>query len=491
MTLPTSPPDAQPPGALPVVPVERVGPAVPADALTAETPERAEPPTAEEVARLRAELAAAHTQLDTRRRRSRALLTLRRVAAAVLIAVTAFALVTSVVGLWAARTTLNTDRWVATVAPLPQDPLVSAAVAQYSTTQLFEVLNVDQRLREVLPPQAAFVVGPLTGQLQEQVRKTVVNVMQSDRFQTIWTELNRQVHQRALAILEGTSTTVVAAEDHVTIDLLPLINQVLRELSAQLPTLFGKQITLPDLSSGAIPENLRVRVQDALGVSLPANFAQFTVYDAGQLHSLQEAVVTAKRDLALFVASTIVLLVLALVVSPRRRRTVLQLGIWLVVAAIAVTAVLRGVRKQLLAEVPSGVYRDGVAAATTTIFALLRERGTQIIWIGAILAVVAYLVGPGRLPVWLRMRTRRGLRAGGRWTATAGRATAAHGPGWIAAHLDPLRIAGLVVAGVLALILSSWTALLVIVIVLAVYEIGVTLVARSVSRPDPALGAPS
>ncbi|MEU4421442.1 hypothetical protein AB0F81_12515 [Actinoplanes sp. NPDC024001] len=446
-----------------------------------------------ELERLRAEVATLRAQLEqkeTRRRRQPGGGLVRRTLAAILVALAAFALVTSVVGVWAARTTLNTDRWVATVAPLPQDPKINAAVAQYATTELFQVLDVETRLREVLPPQAAFVAGPIAGQLREQVHRTVQNVLGSDRFQTVWVELNQQLHQRIIAVLEGTSTVITTQQDRIQIDLLPLINQVLRELSAQLPTLFGKTITLPDLSSGAIPENLRLRVQEQLGVTLPANFAQFTVYDSGQLWAAQQAVATAKRDLALFVGATIVLLIAAFLVSPRRRRTTVQLGIWLIIAAVTITAIVRVVRRQVIAQIPEGTYRDGVDAAVTTVFSSLRERGTQIIWIGAILALVAYLVGPGRFPVWLRRQIRRGAVAAGRGIRTGTNVAVTRGPGFIATYLDPLRIAGVVVAVVLALILSSWISLLVIVLLLAAYEIAVTLIARrhTDSTDSPATG---
>ncbi|GAA2852285.1 hypothetical protein Acy02nite_52100 [Actinoplanes cyaneus] len=474
MTSPAPPSPAAPPD-----PADVAGPATVTDPATTADPAAGEQPSAEELTRLRAEVATLRAELDRRPSRNRtAGRTVRRTIAAVLAAFAAFALVLSMVGLWGARTTLNTDRWVATVAPLPRDPAVSAAVAEYASTQLFEVLDVEQRLRTVLPQQAAFVAGPLTGQIREQVRKIVGNVLQSDRFQVVWTELNRRVHQRVLAVVEGDSDILQARDDRIQIDLLPLINQALREVSDELPTLFGKQITLPDLSSGEIPVNLRERVQEQLGVTLPANFAQFTVYDAGKLWAAQQAVATAKRDLALFAGATIILLICAYAISPGRRRTTVQLGMWLVVAAVAVTAILRAVRRELLAQVPAGTYRDGVDAAMTSIFSLLRERGTQIIWIGAVLAVLAYLAGPGRVPVWLRSQVARGGRATGRVTGHGARVVAAHAPGWITTHLDPLRIAGVVVAAILALVLSSWTSLLVIVILLAVYEVAVTLIAR-------------
>ncbi|MCY1136849.1 hypothetical protein OWR29_02485 [Actinoplanes sp. Pm04-4] len=448
-----------------------------APATTAPAP-ATEPEETGELARLRAEVAGLKAELAAGRRRRAGAATFRRAAAAILVALAAFALVTSVVGFWAARTTLNTERWVATVAPLPSDPKVAAAVSAYATDQLFQIVDVEQRLRTVLPQQAAFAAGPIAGQLREQVDRTVGRVLTSDRFQVVWAELNRRVHQRMMAVLEGESDVVTAGDDHIDIDLLPLINQALRELSAQLPTLFGKTITLPDLSSGAIPENLRARVEEQVGVTLPANFAQFTVYDAGRLQAAQEAVVTAKRGLVLFGSLAVLLLIAAYVVSPRRRRTTVQFGLWLVVAAVVVTAVLRAVRRQVVEGVPAGTYRDGVDAAVTTVFASLRERGTQIIWIGAILAVLAYLAGPGRLPVWLRRQIRRGAA---RVWQLVGRA-----PVFIAAHLDAVRIAGLIVAGVLALILTSWTALLVIVVVLAAYEVAVTLIARQAAGIAPA-----
>jgi hypothetical protein len=438
---------------------------------------------AEELERLRAEVSALHTKLDTRRRRGSVIVTLRRAVAAVLVAITAFALVAGVVGVWAARSALNTDRWVATVAPLPQNPQVAAAVADYATTQIFVAVNVEQRLREVLPPQAAFVAGPVAGQLRDTVRRTVTNVLQSDQFQRIWVEVTRRAHERAVAIINGTSNVLVVREDRVDIDLLPLINQVLRLLSAELPTMFGKQVTLPDLSSGAIPENLRDRVQETLGVTLPANFAQFTVYDSGQLWAAQQAVATAKRGLVLFVVGTILLLVIALAVSPARRRSLLQLGLWLVVAAVVVTAALRAVRAQVLEQIPAGLYRDGADAAFTIVFAQLRTRGVQLIWIGAVLAVLMYLIGPGRGPRWLRRTIATGARAAGRGARTGGHLLVTQGPGWAARYLDVLRVGGLVVAAVLALILSSWTALLVIALVLAVYEVLVTVAARGGARP--------
>jgi len=439
-----------------------------------------------ELERLRAEVSTLTVRLDARRRRATAARSARRVTAALLVAVSALALTGSVVGVWATSTVFNTDRWVAAVTPLPRNPQVAAAVAEYTTDQVFQAIDVEQRLRSVLPPQAAFVAGPIAGQLHDTVRKTVAGVLQSDRFQSIWVELNRRAHERALAIINRSSDVVVARENRVDIDLLPLINQVLRSLSAQLPTLFGRQLSLPDLGSGSIPDNLRGRVQQSLGVTLPADFAKFTVYDSGRLRAIQQAVASTRRDLVLFVVGTCILLVLAVIFSPGRRRTLLQLGLWLVVAAVSVTATLRSVRGQLLATVPTGVYRDGAAAALSTVLGGLRTRGVQLIWIGVLLAAAMYLIGPGRGPTWLRRHLAAGIRAAGRWIRSGAHRLAAHGPGWTSEHRDTLRVGGLALAAVLALILSSWTSLLVVLAALAAYELLVTAVGRTTTRRSAA-----
>src|SRR5688500_5713888 len=117
MTSPTSRPDSAVAGDAAASDPQPSGPTTGAPLTSA--------PTVEDVDRLRTELTELRDRLDSRQRRASAVLALRGVVAAVLIAVTAFALVSSVVGVWAANTALDTDRWVATVAPLPRDTRVA------------------------------------------------------------------------------------------------------------------------------------------------------------------------------------------------------------------------------------------------------------------------------------------------------------------------------------------------------------------------------
>ncbi|MEU5952283.1 hypothetical protein [Streptomyces sp. NPDC047525] len=442
--------------------------------------------TESELERLRAEVTELRDRAGTERRRKVRLLSVRRTVAAVLIALVAVLAVTSIVGVWGARTTLNTDRWIATVGPLPEDPDVNAAVSTYLTREIFDQLDVEQRLSETLPPRASFLAAPVTGAVHDYLRDSISKLIATDRFQELWRATNRLAHERIVEVLEERNENVRVSGDTVTLNLLPMVNNALRSLEQQLPTLFGKKLDLPALSSGEIPPGLHERIESALGVSLPEDFAQIRLYNRNELGQLQDSVLLFKRAVVGLVIGVPVLLGLALWISPQRRRTLLQLGLWLVVTVTVLSTVLRAVRDQLLDQVPSGVYRDGVQAALWTVFTTLRDRGDQLLWLGIAIAVLAYLVGPGRLPVALRRHTAQGVRATGHFVAKAGERLpeGARVRPWLAQHADVLRVSGAVVAALIALLLSSWTALLVVGALLAAYEIALTLVARAAGPPQ-------
>ncbi|MGW6057604.1 hypothetical protein [Streptomyces sp. NPDC055189] len=441
--------------------------------------------TESELERLRAEVDQLRDRAGAERRRRVRLLSARRVVAAVLIALVAVLATTSIVGVWGARTTLNTDRWIATVGPLPEDPDVNAAVSTYLAREIFDQLDVEQRLSDALPPRASFLAAPVTGAVHDYLRDSISKLIDNERFQELWRATNRRAHARIIEVLEKRNENVKVSGDTVTLNLLPMVNNVLRNLEQELPTLFGKKLDLPALSSGELPPGLHQRIEKALGVSLPENFAQIRLYNRHELGQLQDTVLMAKRAVVGLVIAVPVLLGLALWISPHRRRTLLQLGLWLVVTVTVLSTVLRAVRDQLLDQVPSGVYREGARSAMWTVFETLRERGDQLLWLGVGIAVLAYLVGPGRLPRALRGYAAQGARATGHLLAKAGdRVEGARVRPWLAQHADVLRVSGVIVAALVALLLSSWTGLFVVGGLLAAYEIALTLVIRAEGSPE-------
>ncbi|MHC5258039.1 hypothetical protein ACYSUO_09145 [Streptomyces sp. UC4497] len=452
------------------------------------------PPSAtdSELERLRAEVEVLRDRVGSQRRRHARTFAVRRTIAAILIALVAVLAVTSVVGGWGARTTLNTDRWISTVGSLPEDPKVNAAVSKYLADEIFDQLDVEQRLSDALPPRASFLAGPVTGAVHDFMHDKISELIATERFQELWRTTNRFAHERIVALLEKRNENIKVKGDTVTLNLLPVVNNLLGSLETELPSVFGKKIDLPTLSSGELPPGLHQRIEKAIGRDLPENFAQIRLYNRNELGQLQDAVLLFKKAVIGLLIAVPVLLALSLWVSPNRRRTLLQLGLWLVVSVTVLTAVLRGVRDQLLGQMPEGVYRDGLQSALWTIFTMLRERGDQLLWLGVAIAVLCYLIGPGRLPSALRRWTAQGARATGHGMARAGEHLGKDRQlrPWLARHADVLRVGGAVVAAIVSILLSSWTALLVIAVLLAAYEIAVTLAARAGSSPPEAGSSP-
>lgn len=432
-----------------------------------------------EIAELREQLAAPPATAAPRRPTHRGL-ALRRFIAGFLVALAAFGTVASGIGLWADRTAFNTDRWVATVGPLPGNPEIDAAMATYLTDEIFSSLNVQERLKTALPAEAAFLAGPVTSAVRDYLKSTVQKFMATEQFRTLWESTNRFAHAQIVAVLEGRSKTVYVQGGKVTLDLLPVVNNLLVSLEKELPTMFGKQLQLPTLTSGEIPAGLRTKVEQALNVTLPSNFAQIELFESDRLTALQRAVVIFQRSVKLLVAGTIVAFLCALWAAPKRRRTLLQFGIWLVVATVALTSVLRVVQGQLLDQIPVQLYRDAAAVAMKEVFSTLRQEGTLLLVLGILIAAVAYLVGPGRGAVAVRRHTVRGARAAWSHTATTTVSVARSGSlqRFSATYADGLRVGGVLLALIVALLLSSWTGLIVVAVLLGLFELAVTLLAR-------------
>lgn len=445
------------------------------------TPDEVPRARSADVAELQQEVETLRGQLDTRRQRQHRMLAVRTWVAAILVALAALGVTGSVIGVWAARTTLNTDKFVSTLTPLQSDPEVQAALSTYLSTQIYTSLDVPDLLRQALPGPTKFLAGPLSGQVENYLQQGVEKVVSSSQFAVLWPAILRFAHDKVMAVINNDSKVVQTSGNVVTLDLLPIVNEALKLLQSQIPTLFGHTITLPTISNGQIPDNLREQIDSALGVTLPANFAQVPIYRAKELSAVQTAVKDAKKYVVLLVIASLVMVGLAYLISPLRRRTTVQLGLWLVIWVVLLRAVIRAVRDQVLNQVAAGVYRDGASSAAHVIFATLRTRGTQLIWIGAIMAVVAYLFGPGRGAVFVRTWAVRGWKALVGATRRGASGAAPKAPVFAQTYKDPLRIGGLVVGVVLVLIFPTWTGLFWTALVIGIYELAVTLLAGAAS----------
>ncbi len=135
-----------------------------------------------------------------------------------------------------------------------------------------------------------------------------------DEVQRLRTERDALAQEvAALRVLDGDAPAVQAGATTVTIDLLPLLQRVLDRITAAEPELFGREISIPEVDLEDVPPGTAQRLDAAMGVEVPDDLGQITVYDRGRLRAAQDAFHRLGRLVSLVVALAAVLYL----VSPR------------------------------------------------------------------------------------------------------------------------------------------------------------------------------
>lgn len=389
---------------------------------------------------------------------------LRRWLVLALVVLASLGAVSSGVAWWLHQTLLDTDTWVATVAPIADDPEVKQAVADYVGQQVVTALDLERRTAEALPPRLQFLAAPLTQTVREFITDETRRFVDSDAARRLWVGANRFAHQQIVSILRGENESVVLEGDQVDLNLLPLINEVLKLVDRALPDLLGRDVQIPEITSGVLPKEARQAISEAIGRPVPADFGAVPLFKSKELQTAQRAVETFDRVVVALIVVTVLLAAAAIALSVHRRRTLLQLGVGALVAVLVVRVGARLLERSLVDSFGPGAA-GGVARATLgSVVDSLNGTVLPLLLVGVAVAVAAYLAGR---PVWVTTgavavaeATVRGARA-----AEVSRTA----DGWAARHLDGLRLAGVVTAGVLLLLvpLSGWMVLVVLAALVA------------------------
>jgi len=441
-----------------------------------------------EVERLRAERHELEERVETLEARPVNRRRLRRIATPILVALSIIVFTITVPAAWGARTVLNTDRYVATVAPLADDPAVQASIATKLTDQVFSALNVQGTLSDALGAlgeRATVLAGPLTIAVKGFVRDQVQRVVASEAFKTFWVEANRFVHTQVLAILRGDTETITTREGKVLLNLLPLVNLALGSIEAVASDLVGRDVTLPAISQSDVPSAAIARLEQALGIDLPDDYGQIVVYDSEELAALQQVLYTFERLLVLLLLLIPILVAASLLVSTRRRRTLIQLTVGAAVGLVIVRRIAIMSRNDLYDKVDTQRF-PSVRVLTDDLMESLFRYTAILLAVVLVTALVALITGPYPWAVTVRGWVRDGARGvagafSGEPLPDTGRVR------WIRAHRDGLMLGGALLAVALLLLfdLSLW-GFLIAGIVIALYEIAL---ARLGHEPEEAEAA--
>ncbi|HET6152945.1 MAG TPA: hypothetical protein VFE15_08310 [Marmoricola sp.] len=228
---------------------------------------------------------------------------------------------------WVSADVTDSDRYVATVTPLADDPVVQNATIDHLTDAAVDLIKSEGAATGVCDDhvsapaqtadpndllgavigsigQIASAVAPL---LKDQIRGVVTSIVHSESFKTAWVAGNRSAHDQLVGILRG-DNTLVDKDGCVSIELGTLLNSVGSALDA----------------NGVLP------------ITLPEVRTSFAVVKAGDLRSARVSYKVLNGAGAWLLLVWIALAAAALLLAADRR-----LGLrWLSGGALAAMAVL-------------------------------------------------------------------------------------------------------------------------------------------------------
>ncbi|MFE7725588.1 hypothetical protein ACWDX8_02465 [Streptomyces anthocyanicus] len=256
---------------------------------------------------------------------------------------------------WAMHGPADTGRYVASMAPLADDPDVRDAAAD----------TLDAGFAGLVDEVAA---GPVDGSVRLFVRDAARSFTRTEAFHEGWDAANRTVHAAVLRALRDDG----AAGHAITVDLAPVTERV-RDRLAEDHVPFARRI--------------------------PVRHTAVTVLPARQADRLREGYHVL--DVAAFwlPLAAVVFAVTAIAVAARRRRAVTAAGIGTALGgALLALAVLAG-RRLTVAELPGPVDGPAAGAVYDALTETLRTASWLLVALGLAVALVSWLTGRyGRPP---------------------------------------------------------------------------------------------
>ncbi|MET7620387.1 hypothetical protein [Streptomyces sp. NPDC005408] len=392
---------------------------------------------------------------------------------AVLITLTCILVPVSLLTVWVHDIVLDTDRYVDTVSPLASDPAIEAAAVNRITKAVAVRVDGSQVTSDVaawlesqgLPPRVGAAIKALGPQLDSAVDQAVTKVatrfVDSDKFETVWTEANRAAHSAVVHVLTGEGRGAVEVSGGtVTLNVGTAVDKVKQDL----------------VNAGIAP-----------AAKIPEVNKQMVLFQSDKLDKIKGAVHALDVIGNWLPVITVVLGAIGVLLARRRRRALVTTTLCAAAACLIVAIGLVIARHYYLDHLPAQVQSPQAAAAIfDTLVHFLRVSVRTALVLGVVVAIGAYLSGSGRLPRAVRGKADRTADSAARWGGAHGVHTGKVGT-WVDAQRRWLTIGVLLV---IALIFALWnhptvlTVLLMVIILLAVLAV-LALLAATGRNAEP------
>jgi len=299
----------------------------------------------------------------------------KRIVSVVLLVIFGLSAMLSVTAIWTNNQINDTDRYVRTVAPLASDPAIqqdlATRISLRLSTRLDELIDT-----ELTGDRTRFLAAPLSSVVSQYIESTVLAIVSSPQFEQLWTEVQRAAHTVVEAVLTGTNSDVVTSKNgEIALNLRPLVDQVIAQLSAR-----GVDIV------NRIPT-------DQIDTT-------FVIFQSKDLANIQSIVETVNKLAYVFPIVALIACIAYLLLATDRWRAGMWIGITLLASMTIFLLLIATGRWQYLRVIdPVKMTPDAAAAYFDTINRYLRLGARVLGLIGLIIAILAVIARPGG---WVR-----------------------------------------------------------------------------------------
>ncbi|MEL7207846.1 MAG: hypothetical protein AAGK32_06370, partial [Actinomycetota bacterium] len=256
------------------------------------------------------------------------------------------------------------------------------------------------------------------------------------------------------------------------------------------PEVLGEDVELSEITVDDVPDEARATIEEATGVDLDDDFGTIEVYDDGALLAAQQAVQLADSLVFLLVALAPITVAATIVVSPRRRRTALQLCFGVVVSMVLVRRITFLLQDEIGEVLEPDSTAEAARAASEAFLDPLQNGAWTLIVIALAVAVVLWVTGPYKYAVQLRDAVGRAV--GTAADTVSDRLEDESTATWIGDNKDALTTGGWLVGLALLLFVDlSWLGLLVLLALVIGFQVAVNRLAGPATEDDPGESDPS
>lgn len=373
---------------------------------------------------------------------------LRWAVAALLIFLAAVIAPVTLVARYARNQVLDTDKYVATVAPLAEDPALRAAVTDRVTTRLMDRIDVESLAREALdaltergvPDVVTSLAVPIADQVEGYVHDQVGSFLATQTFADLWEQANRAAHTQVNALLTGEGDGVLSSDDGVvTVDLGEVVARVQQRL---VDRGFSLASNIPDVE------------------------ATITLVESDSLSTAQTTVRWLDRAASALPLILLLVVGLAVAVAPGRRRALVASVVAVTLGILIVGLAVAGLRTWYLDSGHTRLPPDAAESVIRTLLAPLRDAFRASLLLGLVVILLLLVTGPSPLAHRIRATGGRAAAGVGRLASGVRGLQAPSGlEAWVAANKVVLQLGG-VGLGIVVLALWSYPGLGVILAVL-------------------------